>query len=177
MTSKIVSPAQANLELALWQVDADSMTSSEIYTWLINSGLPNDVTLRLQELADFTKKANGKVFNIGKIIVIKIIEFVQAHPYLVAGASIGAAVGAVIYNFAVSVPFLGVVLAPVAAALGITITVVGAIAGHRLDKRVKGENVADGVMGIAENIIEVVKEFFQFIVDVFSIIFRNVVTA
>jgi hypothetical protein len=34
MTKPPLSPAQANLKLALWQVDADSMSSSDLFVWL-----------------------------------------------------------------------------------------------------------------------------------------------
>ena len=46
----IVSLAQANLKMALWQVDADSMSSTELYAWLVDSGLPHEVNIRLHEL-------------------------------------------------------------------------------------------------------------------------------
>ena len=38
---------------------------------------------KLHELVTYTKKAGNKVFAIGKIILIKIIEFVKAHAHLV----------------------------------------------------------------------------------------------
>lgn len=167
MTGKIISPAQANLKVALWQVEADSLTSSDLYVWLVDSGLPYEVTIRLHELATYTKKFGNKILAVGKIILIKIIEFVKAHPNLAIGIALGAAVGLL----ANSVPFLGLVLAPLATALGITI---GAIAGHRLDK---GKEVNDGIIGVTQDIIEITRAFFQLLIDVFNTIFRNVITA
>ncbi len=167
MTGQIVSTAQANLKMALWQVDADSMSSSELYAWLVDSGLPHEVTIRLHELASYTKKSGNKVLAVGKIILIKIIEFIKAHPNLAMGVALGAAVGLLVN----SVPVLGSVLAPLATVLGITI---GAIAGHRLDK---GKEVNEGIIGVAQDFIEIAREFFKLFIDVFNAIFRNVITA
>lgn len=167
MTGQIVSTAQANLKMALWQVDADSMSSSELYAWLVDSGLPHEVTIRLHELASYTKKSGNKVLAVGKIILLKIIEFIKAHPNLAMGVALGAAVGLLVN----SVPVLGSVLAPLATVLGITI---GALAGHRLDK---GKEVNEGIIGVAQDLIEITRGFFKLFIDVFNVIFRNVITA
>ena len=163
-----LSKPQANLNLALWQAEADSMNSSELYAWLVDSGLPHEVAIRLHDLIGVTKPVGNKLFAIGKIILIKIIEFVKAHPFLVVGASLGAAVGAAVATLITSVPFVGQLLAPVAMALGITITAVGAVVGHRLDKCFQG---------VGEDIFEISKEFFKLVTDVFNTIFRDVVAA
>ncbi|MBE9188059.1 DUF2273 domain-containing protein [Microcoleus sp. LEGE 07076] len=167
MTAQPLSLPQANLKMALWQVDADSMSSSELYVWLNDSGLPHEVTIRLHELASYTKKAGNKVLAVGKIVLIQIIEFVKAHPNLATGIALGAAVGLL----ASSVPFIGPVLAPLAAVLGIT---VGAIAGHRLDQ---GYRQVDGIVGVTQDFIQIARLFFQLLIDVFNAVFRNVITA
>lgn len=167
MTAQPLSLPQANLKMALWQVDADSMSSSELYVWLNDTGLPHEVTIRLHELASYTKKSGNKVLAVGKIILLKIIEFVKAHPNLSTGIALGSAVGLLVS----SVPFIGPVLAPLAAVLGIT---VGAIAGHRLDQ---GYRQVDGIVGVAQDIIELARLFFQLLIDVFNAAFRNVITA
>ncbi len=163
-----VSPAQANLKMALWQVDADLMSSTELYTWLVDSGLPHEVTIRLHELITYTKKVGSKVIAVGKIILIKVLEFVKAHPFLVIGAGIGAVVGAAVASLITAVPFFGQLLAPVAMVLGITIAAIGAVAGHRLDKRFQG---------FGEDIFEIAQEFFKLISDIFNTVFRDVITA
>jgi hypothetical protein len=168
MNKIVLSTPQANLKMALWQVDAESMSSTDLYVWLNDCGLPHEVTIRLHELATYTKKVGGKLFAIGKIVLIKIIEFVKAHPMLVLGAGIGAAVGAAVAALITSVPLLGQLLAPLAMALGITITAIGAVVGHRLDKCFSG---------VGEDILEIAKEFFKLISEVFNTIFKNVVTA
>ena len=177
MTAQALSLPQANLKMALWQVDADSVSSSELYVWLNDCGLPHEVMIRLHELASYTKKAGNKVLAVGKIVLLKIIEFVKAHPNLVIGAGIGTALGAAVASLITSIPFLGPLLAPLAAALGLTITAFGAITRHRLDKRAQGKEVSGGIIGIAEDIIEIARVFFQLLIDVFNAVFRNVITA
>ncbi|MBC5795198.1 DUF2273 domain-containing protein [Sphaerospermopsis sp. LEGE 00249] len=170
MTANSLSLPQANLKIALWQIEADSMSSSDLYVWIANSGLPDDIAIRLHELASSTKKVGNKVISIGKIILIKIIEFIKAHPYLSTGVALGAAVGLLVN----AIPFIGQFLAPLATVLGITI---GAIAGHRLDKRRQGKEVYDvGILGITEEIIEIAKEFFQLLIEVFILVFQEITT-
>lgn len=138
--------------------------------WLNKTGLPHEVIIRLHELATYTKKAGNKVIHVGKIILIKIIEFVKAHPHLALGVAMGAAVGYLVN----SIPFVGQILAPLATALGI---VIFGIAGHRLDKRSQGKEVQSGILGVAEDVIEIAAAFLKLVADVFNTIFCNVITA
>lgn len=106
MDNQNLSVPQANLKLALWNAEAESVKSIEVYVQLQELGLPEEVISRLHELVTFTKKVAGKVFAVGKIVVLKILEFVKAHPFLVVGVGIGAAVGAAIAGLITSIPFL-----------------------------------------------------------------------
>ena len=136
---------QAELELALLQADADSMTSSDLFVWLHNSGLSPEVAGELHDLIDKT---------IGKIIIMKIIEFVKENPNL----SIGAAVGAVIGVLLSAVPFLGPVLAPVASALGI----------------IEGEDVSSDLSLIG---VQVARKFLDPLIQICNMIFKDEVMA
>lgn len=178
MTSAALKLANSNLEMSLLQAAADSFTSKELYAWLINSGLPTQITTKLHELVTYTKKAGGKVFAVGKIILVKIIEFVKAHPHFVAGIGIGMTVGLTVQTLVSSIPFIGAALAPVAGALtsSLGIVILG-IAGHRLDKRSQGKQVSTGFIGVAEEVIEITKDFFEFIIDIFNTIFHQIITA
>jgi hypothetical protein len=82
----------------------------------------------------------------------------------------GAAVGYLVN----SIPFIGQILAPLATALGI---VIFGIAGHRLDKRSQGKEVQSGILGVAEDVIEIAAAFLKLVADVFNTIFCNVITA
>lgn len=163
-----ISSAQANLKLALYQAEADQISSSYLYAWLVDSGLPHEVSIRLHELITYTKRVGSKVFAIGKIVLLKILEFVKAHPFLVVGAGIGAVVGGAIAGLISAIPFLGQLLAPVATTLGITITLAGAIIGHNLDKKFRN---------VGQDIVEIAKDFFGLLSDIFNTVFRSVVTA
>ena len=178
MATSALKLANSNLEMALLQASADSFTSNELYVWLSDSGLPGQVATRLHELITYTKKAGNKVFAVGKIILIKIIEFVKAHPHLVAGIGIGLTVGLAVQTLVSSIPFVGALLAPVAGALtsALGVAILG-IAGHRLDKKSQGKQVSESLIGIAEDVIEITKEFFAFIADIFNTVFHQVITA
>lgn len=168
MDNKKLSAGQANLKLALWNAEAESVKSFEVYVQLQELGLPEEVVSRLHELVTYTKKVAGKVFAVGKIVLFKILEFVKAHPFLVVGVGIGAVLGAAIAALITSIPFLGQLLAPLAAVLGKAITLTGAVIGHKLDKRFQG---------VGEDIVEIAQHFFALFVDVFNTVFRSVITA
>ena len=168
MENQKLSVAQSNLKLALWNAEADSITTSQLYAEIQELGLPQEVVSRLHELITFTKRVTGRVYAIGKIVLLKIIEFVKAHPFLVAGAGIGAVIGAAIAGLITSIPFIGPLLAPLATVLGITITTVGMVIGHRLDRQFPG---------VGKDIAEIIQEFFSLFSDVFNTIFRDVIVA
>ena len=168
MNEKVLSQAQADLKLTLMDADAQSTSSSDLYLWLIESGLSSEVAIRLKDLADITGKVADRAICIGKIILLKIIEFVKAHPNLAIGIAVGAAIGALVG----AVPFLGIYLAPVVAAISATI---GAIAGHRLDKIEQGKtvNVSDDITVIAQDLLEIAKHFFKLLIDIFNAVFNE----
>lgn len=166
MRKQNLTAAQANLDLVLWNAEANSVASSDLYLWLRESGLPDEVAIRLKSFVDITVQIADGIISIGKIILIKIIEFVEAHPNLAAGIAVGVAIGLLVNM----IPFLGVYLAPIVTALGVSI---GAIVGHRRDKLDKGES-ADMDMNpisITQDLIEIAKEFFKLLIDVFNSVF------
>ncbi len=168
MSNQDLFTAQANLKLALWNAEAESIKSSELYAQLQELRLPEEIVSRLHELITFTKKIAGKVFAVGKIVLLKILEFVKSHPFLVVAAGIGAVIGSAVAGLITSIPVLGQLLAPVATVLGITVTTIGAVVGHRLDKQFQG---------VGEDIFEIAQQFFSLLANVFNTIFRNIVTA
>ncbi|MDR3299438.1 MAG: hypothetical protein LBU43_05430 [Candidatus Accumulibacter sp.] len=119
--------------------------------------LPREAAIRLEALAEVSRKIGGKVVAIGKIIVLKLLEFVRQN----SGLAIGVALGAALSVLIAGIPFLGPLLAPVALAFGVT---VGAIAGHRVDKGATGPV---GIIGIAQEIIEIAQAFFALPIAIF----------
>jgi len=166
MNAQTLTPAQAEFKLALMNAEAKSVSGSDLYLWLCEQGLPSEVAIRLRELGDATAIVADRVINIGKIILIKIIEFVKAHPNLAIGIAVGAAIGALVGM----IPFLGVYLAPIATAISVSI---GAIAGHRLDKIEQGQtvNTSSGLIAIGQDLIEIAKMFFGLLIDIFNAVF------
>lgn len=166
MPMPAMTKAQADLKLTLMQADADSMTNQDLYLWLQDSGLPPEIAGRLHELVDKTRKAGDKVIEVGKIIFLKIIEFVKENPNL----SVGVAVSAVISVLLSTIPFLGPILAPIAFALGL-------IAGNRLDNKERGAEASSSssLVAIAEDVIQITRKFLTLLIDVFTIIFKGVV--
>lgn len=159
-----MTPPRARLELALWEAEADMVNSGDVYIRLTEMGLPSEVAIRLKDLLEVVKPIGERVVNIGKIIVMKLIEFVEKHPNIATGVALGAAVSSLV----ASIPFLGPILAPIALPLSIT---VGAIAGHRIDKA-QGGKMDDGlgVFDIAQDIIAIARAFFQLFIDTFTAI-------
>lgn len=154
-----LSLAQANFKLALWNAEARSISSSELYLNLQEFDLPEEINSRLHELADFTQQMGSKVCEIGKIVLLKILEFIKAHPFLVTGIGIGGTIGAAIAGLITAIPLLGSLLSPLAMALGIAVTTVGAVMGHRLDKRFKE---------FGKDVMEIVQVFFELFSDVLN---------
>lgn len=166
INSKSMSREEADIDLILWNAEASSIDSSDLYVWLRESGLPPEIAIRLKNLIDFTEKVADKVIYIGKIVLIKIIEFIKDHPNLSIGIALGVAVSVMIN----SIPFFGPILSPLALVLGIS---AGMIVGHRMDKAAKGISMNNefSIVSISQDVIEIAKEFFQLVIDVFNVVF------
>lgn len=164
MTELPITPAQANLQIALVQANAETTSSSDLYVRLQQLRLPSELTMRLHELGKQTQSIGSQAISVGKIIVLKIIEFVEAHPNLFIGAALGAAVG-ILVN---SVPFFGPFLSPIATLIAMTF---GAVVGHRMDKGQTEKEV--GAVDLTENVIEMAKDFFQFLIDIFVTVYQS----
>lgn len=158
MAANVFTPAQANLELAILNAEAESMSSSDFYAWLKERGLPDEVAIRIKGIADITAEVGKRVINVGKIILIKLIEFVKAHPNMAVGIAIGAACGSLVS----AVPGIGPVLAPYAMLLG---AAVGAVAGHQSDI---GQRQHSGYIAIAQDVIDIATAFFKLLIDIFN---------
>lgn len=157
MTTLPMTSTEAKLELMILNTDANALDWTDLATLLHRRGAPLELVTRMQELWEKTKVIAGKVVNIGRVIVMKIWEFIKANPHMVLGAVLGAALGALV-NL---VPFIGPLLAPVAMTIGITL---GVLEGHRIDKIAEGQNVNYSIFG---DLITAAKRLFQLIADIF----------
>ena len=161
MTAIVLTHAQATFEQTILNAEADAVSSSDIYAWLRESGLPSEAAIRLKSLIEVTAEIGDRIISVGKIILIKIIEFVKAHPNLAVGIAIGAAIGALVSM----IPFIGAFLAPIATVIGVTIGVLG---GRRLDKSANGQVQNSGLIAVTQDLIEIAEVFFRLLSDIFN---------
>ena len=139
-----LSQEQALLEVSMFNAEASGQSFDDVVVDGISGGLPPEVLTRMNDLWEKTQEIGGEVIEVGKIIVMKIIEFIRAHPKLGASLALGAAV----YVLAHAIPFIGPLLAPLLAA-GTTLYAYGKVSS--LDESIKLAN-----------------EFFQLLVDIFN---------
>ena len=135
----------------------------DIIVKLTNYGLPNEAINRFDGLWDKTMTFGKETINVGKILCVKIIDFVEENPNMAAGAAVGIAIGVL----TAQIPIVGHLLAPIVTALGITTCMV---AGNRMDRKNKGEQVAGGFIGFMEDIISIAMKFLKLLIDAFNII-------
>ena len=158
----IITKAQAELELALMQAESDSMASSDLYIWLRECGLSPEIAVRVKELVNVTQRIGNKVVSIGKLIVMKLRDFITAHKNLAIGTVLGAAIGSLI----AAMPLLGSLLAPLGALLGVTV----AATGHQRDKNPDGNGKGVSLEELPQHLIEMARTYFDLFIETFQII-------
>ena len=154
---------EADLELLLLESEAASTTDSDLFVWLDALGLPVEVNLKLQWLIGETRKIGDKVISVGKIVLMKIRQFIEENPNLVIGAAIGAAIGVLLG----AIPLLGPLLAPIALVLGM-------VTGSMIDRMNEGEEVqlTWHPVHVTKEIMEIAKKFFRLLIDIFDTVIR-----
>ena len=113
--TSVLTVEQAMIELSIVDAETREQSFEEFVVRGIASGIPVEVLTRMKELWEQTKEIGGELIHVGKIIVLKIIEFLKAHPKLTASLAIGA----VVYLLSNAVPVIGPWLVPLLAALTI----------------------------------------------------------
>lgn len=151
---------QATFEVLLLQAEASQLDKVETMAFLSNNGIPLEVITRMNLLWEEVLEIGGQIINIGKIIMMKLIQFIKENPNMVIGLAIGVALG----MLANAVPFIGQFIAPILSAV---LGTIGVLHGHRLDKAVKGEYLGDSLM---EDAITVTKKFWSFFYEVFNLV-------
>ena len=167
--TKIISMAEAEFELALMQAESDSMASSDLYIWLRECGLSPEIAVRVKELVNVTQRIGNKVVSIGKLIVMKLRDFLIAHKNLAIGTVLGAAVASLV----AAIPLLGSILAPLGALLGLTI----AVSGHQSDKQPTGSGAGVSLLELPQNLIEIARAYFDLFIETLQIIMAEFVSA
>lgn len=158
----IITKAHAEFELALMQAESDSMASGDLYIWLRECGLSPEIAVRLKELVNVTQRIGNKVVSIGKLIVMKLREFITAHK----GLAIGTLMGVAIASLVAAIPLLGSILAPLGALLGLTI----AVSGHQSDKQPIENGGGVGLLALPQSLMEIARTYFDLFIEMLQVV-------
>lgn len=142
------------LELSIMNAESASMDFTSILVDLANRNIPMEIITRLEELWTKTKIIAGEIVHIGRIIVEKILTFIQDNPNMAIGLAIGGCLGVLTSM----IPFIGPLLAPLVTAVGVAW---GIYVGRTLDS--EGSNGSP--MAIA---IEAARLFLNLFIDIFD---------
>ena len=149
---------KATFEALLFQAEASGLDKVETMAFLSNQGVPLEVITRMDSLWEQTVMVANQVLHIGKIIIMKLIQFIKENPNMIIGLAIGLGLG----MLSASVPFIGNFIAPIVTVAFSTIFV---LKGHRLDKTMKGEYIGDSLI---EDTIIIIKKFWSFFYEIFN---------
>jgi hypothetical protein len=108
-----------NTELALMELEraeaaATGVTFEQVLIDGLRAGIPPEILTRMEALWRTTRKIGGRLVRIGRIAVLRIVEFVRANPHLAVGAALTAIVAFLVTSV---IPWIGPMLAPFATAL------------------------------------------------------------
>lgn len=144
---------QAMLEITLLNAETSSKSFDEVLLEGLDKDIPPEMVTRMKELWEKTQVIGGELIEIGKIVVLKMLDFLKANPKLSAALALGAA----IYLLTNSIPFLGQILAPL---FGLVTT------GYALVKMVGFDEA-----------VQMAKDFFEVMVSIFNTVAARCATA
>jgi hypothetical protein len=166
MAEAIVLTVPQKMALMTMESKAKQITALDIFNELTSKGLSQEAITALKEISLKTAKdIAGKTIEIGKIILMKIMDFIKENPGLSIGMAIGGAIGAL----AIFIPFIGAFIAPMSIALGVAI---GGAIGNQMQNTKEGKLSSGGVAGEIENAIDIAKKFFNLLKEIFMAIFN-----
>ena len=154
-----MTKAIAIKDLLIEEIQALKLTKDEIIEFFSKYKLSREITNYILQLYNITKNVSGQVIKIGKIIIMKIIEFIKTNPNLSIGIALGAIAGALASIFISWIPFVGNVLTAISIGAGMFI---GAVSGYRLDLIAKGEVIVDtSIFGVFGDAMQIAKKFIN----------------
>ena len=153
---------QGMFELTLLNAEVSREQLDDVLVIGLNRGIPPEIMTRLESVWGMTRTIAGEVVTIGKIVVVKIFEFLKANPNLTIGIALGAAVGALIAG----IPFLGAMLAPLSTALSM---LYGAAVGATIDAGGIPSDPYVAVAHLAKKFFELIQEIFLSVKDYFLV--------
>ena len=149
----------AEIELLSYSIKAESLDKIDTMVFFTKKGLPLDIATRLLALWDKAAKIGNKIISVGKIILLKIIDFIKENPTMAIGMAIGGCLG-----FLLSwIPVLGPWLIPILA-------IVGGVCGLQKDEINQRDPKSDlqAIFNLLGDSLEVIKKSLQLIVDIFK---------
>ncbi|WP_138411991.1 hypothetical protein [Stutzerimonas nosocomialis] len=158
-----ISKEVGMFELTLLNAEVGPQSMDDILVVGLNRGIPPEIMTRLKALWTTTKMVAGEIVSIGKIVVVKIFEFLKANPNLTIGIALGAAVGALVAG----IPFLGAMLAPLSTAVSM---LYGAAVGATIDA---GGTPSDPYVAVAN----LARKFFDLIQQIFLAVKEYIVVS
>lgn len=148
----------AKMELEVLDAQAAKVERIDVVTELTNLGLSQEGVARMEHLWDQKRVIDDQVFNVGRVFVIEILNFVRANPNMAIGVAVGASVGAL----AKLIPYLESLLAPVAVFFG---AAAGTALGSQIDR---GRSSNGIVFVVGEEMIEMAKHFYGLVAAIFN---------
>lgn len=172
---------KATFEVLKLQAEASQLDKVETMAFLSNNGVPLEVITRMGGLWEEVAEIAGQVINIGKIIIMKLIKFIRENPNMITGLVVGFGIGVAI-NIVIgivlqmivnSIPFIGKIIGSIISSIitpllsisPVIFGAVGALYGHRLDKKERGEYVNENLI---EDVITTAKKFLEFFCEIFN---------
>lgn len=125
-------------------------------------GIPESMHGEFSSILEIIHNLSIKVCNetvkIGRILITKVVDFINENPKMVIGGLIGCAVALVVGV----IPIIGTLIAPF-------IPFIGASLGAYLDKMDRGDRIPEGGLLIfLEGASETVKRFFKLVNEIIS---------
>ncbi len=163
MTTVQLSKAQANLQIILLDKQANLTSSEELYIRMQKLGLPKEVTSRLHSMLQTVKEIAGKAIQLGKIIVLNILEFVRANPSLLKKLGIKVLLSAAITSLLSAVPYIGPLLAPLSKFIGASIASSDASSEDGFNQVLSEDNI--GLFEVTQNFFKLLIKTLNSVVD------------
>lgn len=164
----------AKIELMALQTKVSKYDDTDMFTHFINNGVPEKIILLLQKLWKYTVKLGEKVIEIGKIIFIKLLEFIKENPNLTLGLVLGAFFGT-FAGFSEEWVFFDSLRVIFNEISFYALTLLGIVSGSMQDKaekngngQIKVHNELQGFFAVSGEIIGSIKKFLEKLIDIIS---------
>lgn len=144
-----MAESEAEFELDLHDAEAEGRLWPDVSTELLKRGVPIEMVVRMEKLWEATENFAGKVFRAGRIIIIKIVEFLSKNPKVAGSLAVAAAA----FALSNAVPLIGHLLAPIVALVIGTSSIIASSSFVEMQ--------------------QAALDFFKLLIDVFNVIFNG----